>query len=204
MIGVLVYFSVWGMFIVLDKYFSKHEAPPSPMMVEQKATTPTRAVPEGYVEKIFPEPRLETNERTEINDFRLGEEQTLNSYGWVDQNAGVVRIPITKAMELIAQRGLPTRPAAGIMSASRMAAPNRSGRHQGGQRLRPAEWSRSRSGLPKTRRPPCHPATPKISTSAAASLISTRGANGNRGVSVDQGARSHGVIRRSTSTRWGR
>jgi hypothetical protein len=112
-IGVLVYFSVWGIFIVLDKYFSKHEAPPSPMMVEQKATTPTRAVPEGYVEKIFPEPRLETNERTEINDFRLGEEQTLNSYGWVDQNAGVVRIPITKAMELVAQRGLPTRPAAG-------------------------------------------------------------------------------------------
>src|SRR5438477_313232 len=112
-IGVLVYFSVWGIFIVLDKYFSKHEAPPSPMMVEQKATTPTRAVPEGYVEKVFPEPRLETNERTEINDFRLGEEQTLNSYGWVDQNAGVVRIPITKAMELIAQRGLPTRPAVG-------------------------------------------------------------------------------------------
>jgi hypothetical protein len=112
-IGVLVYFSVWGIFIVLDKYFSKHEAPPSPMMVEQKATTPTRAVHEGYVEKIFPEPRLETNERTEINDFRLGEEQTLNSYGWVDQNAGVVRIPITKAMELVAQRGLPTRPAAG-------------------------------------------------------------------------------------------
>ena len=59
-----------------------------------------------------------------------------------------------------------------------MAAPSPSGRHQTGQRLRPAEWSRSRSGLPRTSGPPCHPATTKISTSAAASLISTRGANG--------------------------
>lgn len=111
-IGVLVYFTVWGIFHVLDTYFTKHENPPSPM-VQQEVSTPTRAVPEGYPEKVFPEPRLETNERGEINDFRLGEEQTLNSYGWVDQNAGVARIPITEAMKLIAQRGLPTRPAVG-------------------------------------------------------------------------------------------
>ena len=111
-IGVLVYFTVWGIFRVLDAYFTKNEAPPSPM-VQQQAGTPTRAVPEGYVEKTFPEPRLESNERTELNDFRLGEEQTLNSYGWVDQNAGVARIPITEAMQLVAQRGLPTRPAVG-------------------------------------------------------------------------------------------
>ena len=111
-IGVLVYFTVWGIFRVLDKFFTEHQAPPNPM-VQQQASTPTRAVPEGYPEKVFPEPRLETNERGEINDFRLGEEQTLNSYGWVDQNAGVVRIPITEAMKLVAQRGLPTRPAVG-------------------------------------------------------------------------------------------
>jgi hypothetical protein len=62
----------------------------------------------------FPQPRLETNETIEINKFRLQEEQTLNSYGWVDQEAGVVRIPIDRAMELMAQRGLPTRPQAGV------------------------------------------------------------------------------------------
>lgn len=111
-IGVLVYFTVWGIFHVLDTYFTKHENPPSPL-VQQQASTPTRAVPEGYPEKVFPEPCLETNERGEINDFRLGEEQTLNSYGWVDQNAGVVHIPIAEAMKLVAQRGLPTKPAVG-------------------------------------------------------------------------------------------
>ncbi len=68
----------------------------------------------------FPQPRLERNERLEINNFRLQEEQTLNSYGWVDQKAGVVRIPIDRAMQLIAQRGLPTTPKAGSVPPSEM------------------------------------------------------------------------------------
>ena len=66
----------------------------------------------------FPQPRLETNEPMEINDFRVQEEKTLNSYGWVDQQAGVVRIPIARAMELLVQRGLPTRPQAGRLPPS--------------------------------------------------------------------------------------
>jgi hypothetical protein len=63
-------------------------------------------------------PRLETNERLEIKDFRTQEEQTLNSYGWVDQPNGVVRIPIERAMQLLAQRGLPTRPQIGAVPTS--------------------------------------------------------------------------------------
>ncbi|HEX8817371.1 MAG TPA: hypothetical protein VF753_17890 [Terriglobales bacterium] len=61
----------------------------------------------------FAQPRLETSERTEINQFRLQEEQRLHSYGWVDQPAGVAYIPIDRAMQLIAQRGLNTTPKAG-------------------------------------------------------------------------------------------
>ena len=33
----------------------------------------------------------------------------LNSYGWVDPKAGVVRIPIDRAMDLLLQKGLPVR-----------------------------------------------------------------------------------------------
>jgi hypothetical protein len=33
----------------------------------------------------------------------------LQGYHWVDQNAGVVQIPIDRAMDLLAQRGLPAR-----------------------------------------------------------------------------------------------
>jgi hypothetical protein len=44
----------------------------------------------------------------------------------------------------------------------------------GGRRLRPPAWLPSRSGLPRTNGPPCHPAMARISTSAAASSISMR------------------------------
>jgi len=48
----------------------------------------------------------------------LKEEQTLNTYGWVDQKAGVVRIPIERAMQLIAERGLSTTPKVGAIPPS--------------------------------------------------------------------------------------
>ena len=83
----------------------------------QQADTDTRIVSPDEIKK-FPQPRLERNERVEINDFRLREEQTLNSYGWVDEKAGVVRIPIERAMQLVAQRGLPTTPKAGTIPPS--------------------------------------------------------------------------------------
>jgi hypothetical protein len=38
-------------------------------------------------------------------------QQRLTNYGWVDRNAGKVHIPIDRAIDLLAQRGLPTRPA---------------------------------------------------------------------------------------------
>ena len=62
----------------------------------------------------FLSPGWKPTRPSEINAFRLQEAQTLHSYGWVDQQAGVVRIPIDRAMELLAQRGLPTRPQAGV------------------------------------------------------------------------------------------
>jgi hypothetical protein len=36
----------------------------------------------------------------------------LNSYGWVDQPKGIVRIPVAQAIDILAKRGLPrTAPA---------------------------------------------------------------------------------------------
>jgi len=101
-----------GIYKGLDYYSKSHEPAMSPMMEEkQKQTAPTsdlRLVNPSEAEQ-FPEPRLETDERTEINDFRRKEEDTLRTYGWVDKNAGTVRIPIDRAMQLIAERGLPVR-----------------------------------------------------------------------------------------------
>ena len=105
---VLVVLALKGMYGYLDGYESRHEPVQNPLV---QTTANTRDVSPADVAK-FPQPRLETNEPREINDFRLPEERTLHSYGWVDQQEGVVRIPIARAMELVAQRGLPTRPQA--------------------------------------------------------------------------------------------
>jgi hypothetical protein len=62
------------------------------------------------------------------------------------------------------------------MSVGMMAVPGPRRPHQAGERLRPPAWSLSRKGLPRIRRPPCRPATPKTSISAATSSINMLGA----------------------------
>ena len=57
-----------------------------------------------------PEPRLQVVPSQELQQLHAAEEAVLQSYGWVDQAAGVVRLPIERAMELLLERGLPVRP----------------------------------------------------------------------------------------------
>ena len=61
----------------------------------------------------FPTPRLQTDDGyQEITDMHAKEDLLLENYSWVDQSKGTVRIPIERAMELIAERGLPVAPEA--------------------------------------------------------------------------------------------
>jgi hypothetical protein len=103
---------LWGVFRAMNTYDASHQPPQNPLLPATAADT--RVVPPDAPNK-FPQPRLEKNERLEINEFLLKQEQTLDSYGWVDQKSGVVRIPIERAMQLIAQRGLPTTPKVGAI-----------------------------------------------------------------------------------------
>ena len=60
----------------------------------------------------FPTPRLETdNGNQEVADMHAREDLLLDHYSWVDREHGKVRIPIARAMQLIAQHGLPVAPA---------------------------------------------------------------------------------------------
>ena len=60
----------------------------------------------------FPTPRLQTDDgNQEIADLHAKEDLLLENYSWADQSQGKVRIPIERAMELIAQSGLPVAPA---------------------------------------------------------------------------------------------
>jgi hypothetical protein len=57
-----------------------------------------------------PEPRLEVDPARELAALRAAEDALLDSTEWVDRRAGIVRIPIDRAIEVLAERGLPVRP----------------------------------------------------------------------------------------------
>jgi hypothetical protein len=82
----------------------------------------------GERQKLPPEPRLqlaptnidqaegrqspnlkEDHPLQEMKRIRRDEEVKLNSYGWVDEKAGIVRIPIEEAKKQLLKNGLPTR-----------------------------------------------------------------------------------------------
>ncbi len=44
-----------------------------------------------------------------MQQYLSEEDARLHTYGWLDQNAGVVHIPIERAIDALLQRGLPTR-----------------------------------------------------------------------------------------------
>jgi hypothetical protein len=92
---IVVAFAVW----VLFQYFNAREA--RTVFVEYPLASQESRVP--------PEPRLQTDPRQDMSDLRAREDQLLQSYGWVDKNAGVVRVPIERAMQLVVERGLPAR-----------------------------------------------------------------------------------------------
>ncbi|HEY1265860.1 MAG TPA: hypothetical protein VGH16_01300 [Candidatus Binatia bacterium] len=73
--------------------FAKRQAPRPPLAVTREAT----------------EPRLQVDAPNELRTMREAEERTLNSYGWVDPQTETVRIPIERAMEILARKGLPAR-----------------------------------------------------------------------------------------------
>lgn len=54
-----------------------------------------------------PEPRLQERPASDVDALRAEEREVLSSYGWVNEEKGVVRIPIDEAMRILARRGLP-------------------------------------------------------------------------------------------------
>lgn len=92
---------MWGMFAVLRDRESSQDLARSPLAVPQG-----QAPPGPNLLAMLPNAH---GEPAALKDFRDKEEQVLHSFGWVDQNAGTVRIPIDRAKDLLLQRGLPTR-----------------------------------------------------------------------------------------------
>jgi hypothetical protein len=67
------------------------------------------ASPFEDVRTVPPEPRLQTMAPLDLKDYRADQERILKGYGWVDSQAGIVRIPVDRAMDLLLQKGYPVR-----------------------------------------------------------------------------------------------
>jgi hypothetical protein len=94
--AVVVHLLMWLMFRVFAGQREAATAPEFPLAVGQE-----HRLPAG--------PRLQRFPANEIFQFRSGENEYLNSYGWIDRNAGTVHIPIADAMRMTIERGLPAR-----------------------------------------------------------------------------------------------
>jgi hypothetical protein len=57
---------------------------------------------------IPPEPRIEVNTTQQLRTVRAREDHVLSSYAIVDQKQGLVRVPIDRAIDMLAQKGLPS------------------------------------------------------------------------------------------------
>jgi hypothetical protein len=99
-IGIVIYFIIVGMYSFLDNYERSQMSTASPLVTTKGAMS--RVVTQADMDKAFKDngaPMLETNERGQFKDFLINQEDQLNSYGWVDKNAGVAHIPIQRAMD---------------------------------------------------------------------------------------------------------
>jgi hypothetical protein len=117
--GLIAYLLARGLYSYLDQRSEAQQTPVSPLVT--KTVEDTRHLPpeyktdaqstdyDKYLKKNFPTPQLETDERSQLNRIITGQEETLSTYDYVDRQAGTVRIPIERAMDLIVERGLPTR-----------------------------------------------------------------------------------------------
>lgn len=127
--GLIAHFLMTGLYSYLEKRTEAEQAPVSPLVMNAPADTRHLSVDyRDYLKQNFPSPRLEIDERTQLNKIRLNEEETLSTYDYVDQKAGIVRIPIERAMDLIAERGLPVRSQGSTEVASATPGTNTKGR----------------------------------------------------------------------------
>ncbi|MCR0982926.1 hypothetical protein [Roseomonas populi] len=59
---------------------------------------PPRPVP-------FPEPRLQADSSADMDQLRGEQARQVEGYAWMDRNRGLIRIPVGRAMEILAARG---------------------------------------------------------------------------------------------------
>jgi len=125
--GILVFLTAMGIFVavvgflsfglgkMIDRQMAKDDGPRSKWATTadvrslgDMASNPEMQKKMAEMTQSFPGPKTQTDDGLQdMADLHAKEDLLLNHYSWVNQPQGKVRIPIDRAMELIAARGLP-------------------------------------------------------------------------------------------------
>lgn len=93
-VTALFFLISWGVMVWLAGEREAAATPPTPVTAEHGE----RRLPGG--------PRLQSSPEAELRELRREMHDELHGYGWVDEAAGVVRVPVAKAIELVLEEGL--------------------------------------------------------------------------------------------------
>lgn len=96
----LICWLMWAMF----NYFEGREVAAEPRPASRITAGEPRLPPEPRLQGV---PGHETLPQVDMRQLRESQEAMLTGYGWIDQQAGRVRIPIEQAKKIIVERGLP-------------------------------------------------------------------------------------------------
>jgi hypothetical protein len=114
----------FGMGKVINNALIKHDGPPNkwnqmnqlPVNAKRKNLESNATMEQEQLKMMtarFPTPRLQMDDgNQDLADLHAREDLLLDHYTWVNREQGTLRIPIGRAMELIAERGLPVVSAA--------------------------------------------------------------------------------------------
>ena len=143
--------AMYGLFKGLDYYEVKNDPVVTPL------TAPASPANGG----TMPSPGLQTTPWTDLKHFRADQAAALHGYAWVDEHAGVARVPIDKAKALLLKQGIPVRPElAGTLEGTSVAA---SGESNGGRSIPAGQADKSSPVAPP---PATAPATPAAAPAA--------------------------------------
>lgn len=116
-VGIFIELVIWGMFRFMAHseilFAQGHQ---NPVAARQQSAKPSAASvlqnTPGPDLSAFPAPRLQTNDAGEMSQYLYAEQELLNPPQPFTDPSGAVHIPVSMAMQLIAERGLPVRPKA--------------------------------------------------------------------------------------------
>ncbi len=101
-LAVVLHLALWGMFVLFKADQEKQDPQINPLARGHSQTPPA--------------PRLQVYPILDLQAFRQSEQQMLTSYGWVDRQHGIVRIPVDQAIRIVLQKNLLNSSAAGAQT----------------------------------------------------------------------------------------